>query len=51
MKFIDKLIDKVLESDAKILNPSWRTLEIMGYVGLALIPISWTLVVIALLTL
>ena len=50
MKIIDKLFDKVMNSEAKILNPSEKTITVMARIGLALIPTSWIIVVVALLT-
>lgn len=47
---MNKLIDKILESDARILNPSFETLEKMGRIGLALAATGIIAVVVALVT-
>lgn len=46
---MDKLINKMLNSEAKILNINFQGLQTMGIVGLVLTAISLSAVIIALL--
>lgn len=46
---MNNLMNKLMNSDAKILNPSLETLEKVGYVGVALAVVSIIIAVLAII--
>ena len=46
---MNNLMNKLMNSDAKILNPSFKTLEKIGYAGLALVAISIVIAILAII--
>lgn len=46
---MNNLMNKLMNSDATILNPSFETLEKIGYAGLALAAISVIIAILAII--